>query len=82
MKNYFHLHSSVLCSRPLNPNNNNSPQNNRSPRVGTERAKGAYQSSDNNVIVNIPNNNNSSRDKHVSAALKRIQQEQDEFDEL
>lgn len=50
--------------------------------MGTERAKGAYQSSDSNVIINIPNNNNSSRDKHVSAALKRIQQEQDEFDEL
>ena len=46
-----------------------------------ERHKGAHHLSDNSVFVNI-SSQNSSRDKHVTAALKRIQQEQDDFDEL
>jgi hypothetical protein len=45
-----------------------------------DRHKGVHHLSDNSVFVNISTQN--SRDKHVSAALKRIQQEQDNFDEL
>ena len=49
-----------------------------SPNSG--RHKGAHHLSDNSVFVNIPTQ--SSREKHVSAALKRIQREKDNFDEL
>ncbi len=61
-------------SRP--PNNStttNSPRNN-------ERHKGVHHSSDNTVFVSIPTNN--TRDKHVTAALRRIEQEKDNSDEL
>jgi hypothetical protein len=46
----------------------------------TERHKGVHHLTDNSAFVNISTQN--SRDKHVSAALKRLQQEQDNFDEL
>jgi LysM repeat protein len=58
----------------------NSSENNRTTMNNNDRHKGVHHLSDNSVFVNISTQN--SRDKHVSAALKRIQQEQDNFDEL
>jgi hypothetical protein len=44
------------------------------------RHKGIHHLSDNSVFVNITAQ--TSREKHVSAALERIQREKDNFDEL
>jgi hypothetical protein len=60
--------------------NNNATSSPRSTVGHNERHKGVHHSSDNSLFVNIPTNN--PRDKHVSAALKRIQQEKDNCDEL
>jgi hypothetical protein len=64
-------------SQPITNSTSESPLT--TPR-NNERHKGVHHLTDNSVFVNISSQN--SRDKHVSAALKRIQQEKDNFDEL
>ena len=44
------------------------------------KSNGNHPVSENSVFVTIPNQ--TSRDKHVYAALERIQREKDDFDEL
>jgi len=58
----------------------NISENTQTTSRNTERHKGVHHLTDNSVFVSIPTQN--SREKHVSAALKRLQQEQDNFDEL
>lgn len=58
----------------------NSTDNTRTTMTNNERHKGVHHLSDNSVFVNITTQN--TRDKHVSAALKRIQREKEDFDEL
>jgi hypothetical protein len=57
-----------------------SSQNSRLTFWNNSRHKGIHHLSDNSVFVNIATQN--SREKHVSAALERIQREKDNFDEL
>jgi len=66
-----------------NNNNNDEPNSSQNGRVtiwNNGRHKGIHHLSDNSVFVNIATQN--SREKHVSAALERIQREKDDFDEL
>lgn len=70
----------ISFSSQSNPDGNNSSDTNYTTMKNPDRHKGAHHLSDNSVFVNISSQN--SREKHVTAALKRIQQEQDDFDEL
>jgi hypothetical protein len=72
-------------SSPHTSNGNNSDESTSSQNGSTTiwnngRHKGIHHLSDNSVFVNIATQN--SREKHVSAALERIQREKDDFDEL
>ena len=73
----------LTSSRRSNDNqsdDSSSSPNGRARLWNNGRHKGAHHLSDNSVFVNITTQN--SREKHVSAALERIQREKDEFDEL
>ena len=61
-------------------NDTHTSDNNHSTMRTNERHKGVHHLSDNSVFVNVTTQN--SREKHVSAALKRLQRENDAFDEL
>lgn len=58
----------------------NPSETTRTATENNQRHKGSHNLSGNNVFVNVTTQN--TRDKHVSAALKRIQQEKEDFDEL
>jgi len=63
-------------------NTETNPSNSTPPTMSkNDRHKGVHHLTDNSAFVNI-STQNISRDKHVSAALKRLQQEQDNSDEL
>lgn len=87
--NPFHSHFSAqpddVLTSSQRSNDNHSDDSNSSPNGPTRlwnngRHKGVHHLSDNSVFVNITTQN--SREKHVSAALERIQREKDQFDEL
>lgn len=63
-----------------NSDDSNSSQTSRTKIWNNGRNNGVHHVSDSNVFVSITTQN--SRDKHVSAALERIQREKDNFDEL
>jgi hypothetical protein len=73
------LHSSQT-SNGNNSDDSVSSQNSRTARRHHGRTNGTHVLSDNSIFVSITSQN--SRDKHVSAALQRIQREKDDFDEL
>lgn len=80
----FRVQSNEISSSSVS-NDNNDDESNSSPNSRTTiwnngRPKAIHQLSDNSVFVNIPTN--SSREKHISAALERIRRERDDFDEL
>jgi LysM repeat protein len=85
------LQSYILPNQQSKPHSNgtsngnhsnemSSSQNSRLTFWNNSRHKGIHHLSDNSVFVNIATQN--SREKHVSAALERIQREKDNFDEL
>jgi len=71
---------SSYASNGNNSDDSTSSQTSRTKMWSNGRNDGAHRISDSNVFVSISSQN--SRDKHVSAALERIQREKDNFDEL
>ena len=75
--------NNISLSHPSNSKNNdesNSSESGHTTIWNNRQHKESYYVSDNSIFVNVTTKN--SREKHISAALERIQRERDNFDEL